>query len=103
MGLERGRYYTRSRKVNGRVVREYVGAGIVAELASQLDALEREERKAKRDAQRAADAKLAEIDDPLIELNALAEGLARAALLAAGYRRHHRGHWRKTRAGHQES
>jgi hypothetical protein len=30
MGWDRGRYYTRSRKVNGRVVREYVGTGPVA-------------------------------------------------------------------------
>jgi hypothetical protein len=103
MGLERGRYYTRSRKVNGRVVREYVGAGPVAELAAQLDALDRAQREATREARRVIDAELAEIDGPLIELNTLAEGLARAALLAAGYRRHHRGQWRKTRGGHQKS
>ena len=103
MGLERGRYYTRSRKVNGRVVREYVGAGPVAELAAQLDALDRAQREAVREAQRAIDAELAEIDGPLNELDTLAEGLARAALLAAGYRRHKRGEWRKTRGGHQES
>jgi hypothetical protein len=102
MGWERGRYYTRSRKVNGRVVREYVGAGVVAELAAQLDALEREEREARQEARRATDAELAKMDCPLIELNMLAEGLARAALLLAGYRRHKRGAWRKTRAGHQK-
>jgi hypothetical protein len=32
MGWDKGRYFTRSRKVNGRVVREYVGTGEVAEL-----------------------------------------------------------------------
>jgi len=31
MGWDQGRYYTRSRKVNGRVVREYIGTGRVAE------------------------------------------------------------------------
>jgi hypothetical protein len=46
MGWDKGRYYTRSRKDNGRVVREYVGAGQLAALAAQMDALEREKREA---------------------------------------------------------
>ena len=45
MGWDKGRYYTRSKKANGRVVREYVGAGRVAELVAQMDALERERRE----------------------------------------------------------
>src|SRR4051794_39320882 len=53
MGWERGRYYTRSRKVNGRVVREYVGSGYVAELAAQLDGLDRDQRESEADARRA--------------------------------------------------
>jgi hypothetical protein len=44
MAWERGYYYC-VRKVNGRVVREYVGTGEVAELVAQMDALERERRQ----------------------------------------------------------
>jgi DNA-binding transcriptional MerR regulator len=99
MGWDKnGRYYTRSKRVNGRVVREYVGGGTVGELAARLDALEREERAAARRCARADTERLAELDAPLLELNELADLLARAALLAAGYVRHNRGEWRKKRA-----
>ena len=97
-----GPYYYRSVRVNGQPRREYVGAGPVAELAAQFDALDRAQREAAREAQRAIEDELDEIDGPLIELDTLADALVRAALLAAGYRRHHRGEWRMSRAGHQK-
>lgn len=97
MGWERGRYYTRSRKVNGRVVREYLGSGRFGELAAELDAIERNERDAKAQHRRAVQAELQELTDALDELSARCDLLARAALVAAGFRQHHRGEWRRRR------
>jgi hypothetical protein len=100
MGWDRGLYYTRSKKVNGRVVREYVGTGRVGELAAKRDARERQKREADRAALKTERARLDELDAPLDELNTLADLLARAALLAAGYHQHKRGEWRKRRHDH---
>ncbi len=97
MGWDKGRYYTRSRKVNGRVVREYVGTGRVAALAARMDTLDREKREADRTALKAERARLDALDAALNDLNDLAEVLAHAALLAAGYHQHKRGEWRKRR------
>ena len=94
-----GRYYTRSRKVGGRVVREYVGMGRVAELAAMLDAAERRERTAARQRLREAEAADAPAFAALAELGAAFDGLAAAFLIGAGYRRHHRGEWRRRRHG----
>ena len=102
MGWERGRYYTRSRKVNGRVVREYVGASQIGELAAQLDSVERDRRELERQAERVTRDELAAQDKPLDELDLLADGLARAALLVAGCRQHKRGEWRQRRVRGQE-
>src|SRR5262249_40027631 len=102
VGWDGGRYYTRSKKVNGRVVREYVGTGRVAELVAQMDAIERRQRQEERDALRAERAELDSLDAPLDELNDLAELLTRAALLAAGFRQHKRGEWRKRRVQREE-
>ena len=103
MAWDRGRYYTRSRRISGRVVREYVGAGCVGELAAQMDALERERRETERAVRRAKRAELEACDAPLNELNDLADLLAHAALVVAGFHRHNRGEWRKRRAHRDET
>src|SRR5262245_11761298 len=92
-----GPYYYRSVRVNGQPRREYVGAGKIAELAAQLDALEREERELKQAAEREARADAEAIDELVRDFNAAADDLACAALLASGCRQHNRGEWRKRR------
>ena len=99
MDWDRGGYYTRSRKVGGCVVREYVGGGVVGALAAQLDDEKRERRRAEADDDKRVRAELAERDAPVAALSAECDLLVSAALLAAGYRRHHRGEWRKKRGG----
>ena len=95
----RGRYYTRSRKVNGRIIREYVGTGLVAELAAQQDVEARAQRLAERERLKREAAQWASATAPLTDLSRLLDGLTAAALIAAGYHQHHRGAWRKRRNG----
>jgi hypothetical protein len=105
MGWEvrgRCRFYTRSRKVAGRVVREYVGTGAVGELAAAADALRRADRRAASEASRAEQARWREALAPLLALSRAADLLARAALLAAGYRQHARSSWRMRRHVHHD-
>lgn len=102
MGWEkrnRGRqhYYTRSRKVNGQVIREYVGTGPIAELAAEMDALERRRREEGAETRRIEREHLKALDAPVAKLCEDSETLARATLVASGYRRHDRGEWRKRR------
>ena len=92
-----GSYYTRSHKVAGRVVREYVGTGPLAELAAELDAEERRQRQEQRQVWREELERMEALEGSIEELCEASEVLARAALVVAGYRRHNRGEWRKKR------
>lgn len=92
--LHGGRYYTRSRRVNGRVEREYVGAGSVGELAAELDAIDREHRLKRAAVTRQRMQASTDADNLLASLEQITENLGRAALLLAGYHQHNRGNWR---------
>jgi hypothetical protein len=96
----RGRYYTRSRRAGGRIVRQYVGTGPVAELAAAADALRREGRRARAAALQAERARWEAARAALRRFAAGADLLTRAALLAAGYHQHDRGAWRRRRDRH---
>jgi hypothetical protein len=102
MAWERG-YYYRVRKVNGRVVREYVGRGRIAQLVAQDDDIERKQREVERNSRRAERVELDALDASLNELNEIADLLVRAALLAAGYRQHNRSEWRRKRGPHKRA
>ena len=92
-----GAYYTRSRKVDGRMVREYVGAGIRGEIAARMDAKERQRREEEAAAWREEQERLEELAGLVDELCEAVETVARATLLAAGFRQHKRGEWRGRR------
>jgi len=92
-----GRYYTRSIRRHGRVYREYIGTGPVAELAAQLEAAERAQRQEERLAL-ARDRQAAEqLEGFVDEVDSLVATLTRLALVSAGFHQHHRGAWRKRR------
>jgi hypothetical protein len=93
----RGRYYTRSKRVNGRMVREYVGGGLIGELAATEDAEKLAERVEKREAWNLGKQELERIDGLLERFVKDAQNATRIALIDAGYYRHHRGEWRKRR------
>jgi hypothetical protein len=98
----RGRYYTRSRRVGGRVLREYVGSGLGAELTADLDEDRRASRAERASEWRAERERLEAADQDFDALCRLADSLMRAELIAAGYHQHARGAWRKRRGAQRQ-
>ncbi len=92
-----GLYYTRSRKENGRVIREYVGGGPLGQLAALEDEHERRQREEQAAYWKEEQEDLDALEAPVEELTEASDLLVRAALLASGYRQHNRGEWRLRR------
>ncbi len=78
------------------MVREYVGGGVVGELAAREDGEERERKEAEAARGRAEVKRWEELAAPVVQLYEVAEVLARAHLIAAGCHRH-KGEWRRRR------
>ncbi len=91
------RYYCRSKKIGGRVIREYVGTGSIGERAAAADERERAQRQAQQAAWRADQERIESAIAPLEEFCDMVETLARGSVLLAGDHRHHRGEWRRKR------
>lgn len=94
-----GRYYTRSYREGGRVRRQYVGKGRLAELWAWFDAVQREEREIdaeeRREERRQRDAYYASVFGPLDVLDAACDAAIRRDLEAAGYHKHKGMEWRR--------
>ena len=101
MGWERrargGWYYTRSKRRGGRVVREYIGTGALAESISQLDAHKREALRARHEELASERRRSRDADQVIATLDDWTVTLVRASLILAGYRQHDRGEWRRHR------
>lgn len=93
----RSQYYTRSRRVGGRIVREYVGIGPVAELAATMDEAERADRAAKRAALIEERTAIAAARAASGQLGREARALVHEAMTAAGFHFHGRSSWRRCR------
>ena len=93
------KYYYWHRRVGGRPRTVYVGAAgsPAAELAAAAADLRRLGREAASRARHAERERLREAEGPLVRLCAVSDVLTRAALLSAGFHRHHRGPWRRRR------
>ena len=91
-----GLYYYRSVRDGGRVRKEYVGRGEIAEVIAHADETIRQSRAARAEREREDLEGARGLATAADELHEAAETLARAELVAAGYHRH-KGEWRLRR------
>jgi hypothetical protein len=91
-----GRYYTRTRCVDGRKIRQYLGRGRWAEAVAAADERRREEQRKERITLKEIQAQMQALDAALDECTAHSRQLMAAELICAGYHRHQRA-WRKRR------
>jgi hypothetical protein len=90
------RYYTRSIKRDGRVIRQYLGNKPAALVIAELDRKRRFERQQSAQQLRLLKAEMAELESLLQPLHDFADGAAALARIDAGYH-NHKGQWRKKR------
>jgi len=86
-------FYYRSRKKQGRVVREYLGRGTRAVKAAAEDT----ERQVGRNKERIEKQAWDDLETHITTLNRLTTSLSQALLVDAGFYKHRRGAWRKRR------
>src|SRR5262245_44855799 len=102
MGWEKGRrgkpFYTRTLRVGGRRVRQYLGSGPQAQAEAEADARRRARHQAEAAARRRERDRLAEVAGLVRQLFDEAGLVASAVLAASGFHKHG-GQWRAKRHG----
>ena len=98
-------YYYRSVRRHGRVTKDYLGTGPLAELSAAEDAARHAQRHSEAEAWRQERAALEVLDRQFDTYWNAATGLLKATLYAEGYYQHDRGEWRKRphRGGDEEA
>ena len=100
MAWERRRhklYYYRSTRIpgTGRVQKEYVGAGPVAEVIAEQDAQSRAQRAAQRQVELERRRQFEAAYASLVRLGRESDTIMTSTLAEAGWYRHHRGAWKR--------
>ena len=93
-----GPYYTRTRSVNGRIVREYFGAGEAGRQAADEDRQRREQREKRRRMHRATVEEIDRLESRGMTLEGLCRSAVETELYNRGYHLWHR-EWRKRSNG----
>lgn len=96
MAFQRNGYYYRSRREAGRVVTDYLGAGMFGQLAAELDEAERAERREERSrCQQQVEFDSRQDQNVCVVTDAI-RALTDAVLVCSSHHTH-RGQWRKLR------
>jgi hypothetical protein len=90
-------YYYRSVRQSEKVRKVYVGSGELARIAHERDVMSRAREEHRRQEELKEPERLEALALPVVELCEVAEVLARAHLIASGYRRY-QGKWRRARS-----
>jgi hypothetical protein len=88
-------YYYRSVRRNGRVTKDYLGTGPLAELYAAKDVERQAQRQAEAEAWRQEQAALDALDQQIDAWWDMGTVLLKATLYTEGYYQHDRGPWRK--------
>lgn len=93
-----GRYYTRSRRHRGKIIRQYFGHGDKGRKAALEDANKRAHRANRTKARRQQQVEYENTLNQVRAFEAVSDEITHAILQAAGYHAHKGSEWRKKRS-----